>query len=183
VLSLDVAIIHFIQSFQPDWLTSIMRSISEISSIYGYLFIVPIVAVYLYFRTPYRFEGIFSVLINVGNIFDPLIKLLIGRERPPDSIVHVLEHETDPSFPSGHALGVVIFYGFLLYLIKLLPVKYKGVAAFSLVSFILLTGISRIYLGAHWPSDVLGGYIIGAIWLAFGISLYRKLKRRFVKST
>ncbi len=183
ILPFDVAIIHFIQSFQADWLTSIMRVISDIGSIYGYLFIVPIVAGYLYFRTPYHFEGIFSILINVGFIFDPLIKYMVGRERPPDSIVSVLVQETSASFPSGHALSATIFYGFLLYLITLLPVRHKRVGVFILVSTILLIGISRVYLGVHWPTDVLGGYVIGVIWLTFGIYVYKKLRRRFVKST
>jgi len=182
-LPFDITIIHFIQSFQTDWLTSIMRGISDIGSIYGYLFIVPIVAGFLYFRTPYRFEGIFSILINVGGIFSPLFKLMVGRERPPDSIVHVLVQETSASFPSGHALSATIFYGFLLYLLTSLPVSHKRLWVFILVSIILLIGISRVYLGVHWPTDVLGGYIIGVIWLAFGIYIYKKLRKRFVKST
>jgi len=182
-LPFDIAIIHFVQSFQADWLTSIMRFISDIGSIYGYLFIVPIVAGYLYFRTPYRLEGIFSILINVGVIFDPLIKYMVGRERPPDSIVHVLVQETSASFPSGHALSATIFYGFLLYLITSLPIRHKRAGVFILVSTILLIGISRVYLGVHWPSDVLGGYAIGTIWLAFGIFTYKRLRKRFVKST
>ena len=181
-LPFDIAVIHFIQSFQTDWLTSIMRGISNIGSIYGYLLIVPIVAGFLYFRTPYRFEGIFSILINLGIIFDPINKCMVGRERPTDSVVSVLAQETSASFPSGHALSATIFYGFLLYLIISLLVKHKRVWVFILISTILLIGVSRIYLGVHWPSDVLGGYVIGAIWLTFGIYIYKKLRGRLVKS-
>jgi undecaprenyl-diphosphatase len=116
----------------------------------------------LYFRTPYRFEALFSILVTAGNIFNPLIKHIVDRPRPLEPVVRVLEHEMSPSSPSGHAIGAIIFYGFLLYLIYTRSAsKHKPFFTFCLVFLVVLVGISRVYLGAHWPSDVVGRYAIG----------------------
>ncbi|MGW4350541.1 phosphatase PAP2 family protein [Nocardia sp. NPDC004582] len=91
-------------------------------------------------------------------------KLLIGRDRPP--VVDHLVTETNHSYPSGHALGSTVVIGVLVAvaLPALRRVTRVIVSALAIV-FILAVGISRLYLGVHWPSDVLAGWLIGACWL------------------
>lgn len=172
---IEISIINLFQSFQPSWLTSFMSFISSISSTVSYFFIVPIIAVFFYFKH-YKKEAFFSVFITLGNILNPIIKNIVNRARPTNDLVKVLEEKTTSSFPSGHAMGAIIFYGFLIYLVWKLPFKHKKIITFILTIFILFVGISRIYLGTHWPTDVLAGYIIGIIWLMFVIFLYKKYR-------
>jgi len=177
LLSLEIYIVNFIQSFQHSWLTSIFIFISLISSTKSYFIIVPIVAAFFYFKN-YRKEAFFTFFVVLGNIFNPIIKNIVNRARPTGDIVNILETKTNSSFPSGHAMGAIILYGFLIYLVWKLPFQHKKFITTILVSFIILVGISRIYLGVHWPTDVLGAYIIGFLWLIFGIYIYKKFKKK-----
>ena len=175
ILNFDIAFIHLIQTFQPNWLTLIMKFISLISSTKSYLLIVPIIAAFFYIKH-YRKEAFFTVFIVLGNIFNPIIKNIVNRARPTSEIVNILETKTNSSFPSGHAMGAIILYGFLIYLVWKLPFQHKKFITTILVSFIILVGISRIYLGVHWPTDVLGAYIIGLLWLILVITIYQKIR-------
>jgi len=104
----------------------------------------------------------------------------VGRPRPTADLVAVFQAEPGNSFPSGHAFFAMAFWGLLVYL-ALTRLKRRSlrmlVFSGSLV-IILWIGASRVYLGAHWPSDVLGGYVIGALLLAALIWLDRKWKPR-----
>ena len=107
-----------------------------------------------------------SALIN--NI---LLKLIFKRERPIDMLVQ----EKGYSFPSGHSFVAVAFYGFLIYLIitSNWNKKVKIVSSLFLTVLILLIGISRIYLGVHYPSDVTAGFIGGTIYLIIFIEIIK----------
>lgn len=107
-----------------------------------------------------------SALIN--NI---LLKLIFRRERPIDMLVQ----EKGYSFPSGHSFVAVAFYGFLIYLIinSNWNKKVKIVSSLFLTVLILLIGISRIYLGVHYPSDVTAGFIGGTIYLIIFIEIIK----------
>lgn len=98
-------------------------------------------------------------------IFNPALKTYFGRARPDAFFDYSLPSSL--SFPSGHAFGSVCFYGILAWLIaSRVPDKRAkiaiGVSAFVLIFFI---GLSRIYLGVHYPSDVLAGYAAGLFWI------------------
>ena len=83
-------------------------------------------------------------------------------------------------FPSGHVLNLTAIFGFLIYLaiVSISDVRWRALLA-SLLSIPILTiGIARVYDGAHWPSDVLGGYLIGAIWLGLTVRIYQLIRSR-----
>jgi membrane-associated phospholipid phosphatase len=115
----------------------------------------------------------------LGSGMDSLLKLLSNRPRPVPPLVHVMKHYQHQSFPSGHVFFFVEFFGFLLFLtyVLLRPVPLRLVLIILLASLIILVGISRVYLGAHWPSDVAGGYLGGGIWLLVMTVVYRRLKK------
>lgn len=94
-----------------------------------------------------------------------LMKLVFQRERPETSYVEeMLIHSY--SFPSGHSAGSMVVYGLLAYLaFHTLPGPWGGIVAVLLGLLILSIGLSRIYLGAHFASDVLGGWALGALGL------------------
>lgn len=104
-----------------------------------------------------------------------LTKLIFQRERPVTGYVEeMLIHSY--SFPSGHSAGSMVIYGLLAYLaLHSLPQPWGIIVAILLAVLILSIGISRIYLGAHFASDVLGGWLIGAIGLALIIYFIRPM--------
>lgn len=110
------------------------------------------------------------IILNLATVFvlNRILKWIIGRPRPN---VLMLVPEDGYSFPSGHSMVSMGFYGFLIYLtyknISNKKIKYSIVAFLSLL--IVFIGISRIYLGVHYATDVIGGFIIGAIYLAIFI--------------
>ncbi len=119
-------------------------------------------------------EYILSFLITVlgAEISGQLLKILFHRARPDGG----LAVENTFSFPSGHALIAAAFYSFLIYYFWQTS-KSNAQKYFYLISgliLILLIGLSRLYLGVHYFSDVIGGYILGAIWLAIGIYIHQK---------
>ncbi len=106
-----------------------------------------------------------------------MLKLLFGRERPPTAIIDEIGH----SFPSGHATGSVVVYGLLGYLTArfLLRARWaRGIALALAALMILLTGLARVYLHVHYPSDVAAGWGAGAIILAGAILFLEAWERR-----
>jgi undecaprenyl-diphosphatase len=95
-------------------------------------------------------------------------------------LVHVLTYPGDYSFPSGHTVHYVVFLGFLWFLTLVLvrPRLLRWTLLAVNGALVLLVGLSRVYLGAHWASDVLGGYLLGGALLATAICGYRWWSRR-----
>ena len=139
----------------------------------------------------YRQAIFLAFTVGIGNAIDALIGDYVVRPRPSPKLVHVDALLKYNSFPSGHCCHAMLFYGFLLYLSFTKPVRtwrYRLVliplqllAALN----ILLIGYARVHGGEHWISDVLGGYLSGALWLTLFIVLYqwttRLLQRRQAK--
>ena len=105
----------------------------------------------------------FSIWLTLA--CDSLLKIIIGRARPATKYAESMIIQTN-SFPSGHSAGSMVAYGLLAYLAwNLLPRPWSYVVVLILAGLIILIGISRIYLGAHFPTDVIAGWILGAIVL------------------
>jgi undecaprenyl-diphosphatase len=123
-----------------------------------------------------------AIFISVGTSamdgLNGLISLIVGRPRPNSPLIHVLMPEPYHSFPSGHAENDLVFYGMLLYLSFTAPVRewrYRWILIpFQICAILIIVfiGYSRILEGSHWLTDVLGGYLSGAIFLALLIFLY-----------
>ena len=116
--------------------------------------------------------SIFSNLVIV-TILNQLLKAILQRPRPTE---YRIVEETGYSFPSGHSLVSMAFYGYLIYLIyKYVKNKYIKWISIVLLSILVCSiGISRIYLGVHYTSDVLGGFLISMSYLVIYISAVNK---------
>jgi undecaprenyl-diphosphatase len=103
---------------------------------------------------------------------------LIDRPRPDPALVHVAMQLPPGGFPSGHVLNLTAIFGFLMYLaiVNVADLRLRVILAALLALPILTIGVARVYAGAHWPSDALGGYLIGGIWLALTIRLYSRAR-------
>jgi undecaprenyl-diphosphatase len=121
---------------------------------------------------------VWLIAIAGGGLLDMCLKELFERERPPfrDALIDT----TTKSFPSGHSMGSLIGYGLLAYLMVLaLPRLWMRVSVVcGLTLLVLAIGFSRVYLGAHYVSDVLGGYAVGGFWLATCITAVETMRRR-----
>jgi membrane-associated phospholipid phosphatase len=120
-------------------------------------------------------DAAYLVLLTVlQSMTNQLIKVAIGRPRPLNTLVDVFAPVSGNSFPSGHVMFYSVFFGFLFFLAwTRLPHMFWRMAALALTGgLVLLIGPSRIYLGAHWLSDVVAAYLLGFIVLAFGIECY-----------
>lgn len=123
---------------------------------------------------------VLTVMSSAG--LNVLLDIIIGRPRPNPKVYHFQLHTPlvpFPTYPSGHTEHDVVYYGFLLYLSFTRPVREWRYHWLLLplqiyaVFDILAIGYSRVFEGDHWLTDVLGGYLEGAIYLAFFILLYR----------
>ena len=112
--------------------------------------------------------------MGLGAILNNVLKATIDRPRPDASQIQVLIEYPNQSFPSGHVTLFVELFGFLLYLYWRghLGMPQSRIVSSALPLAIAAVGPSRVYLGAHWPSDVLGGYLGGALWLVLMILVY-----------
>ncbi len=119
-----------------------------------------------------------AVLLVIATLAQPLsgvVKEIVGRQRPLPTAVDVWETLGDHSFPSGHALGAVLLFGFLLFAVEecLANVAVRRLVQAACLAVIVLMGVARVELGAHWPTDVLGGYLMGLLILMPLVWLYR----------
>jgi len=116
-----------------------------------------------------------------GALVNAALKLSIARPRPTTDLVTVYRELGSQSFPSGHVTFYVCYFGFLFFVAyALLPRgSFRRRAALILAALpVALIGFSRVYLGAHWPSDTLGAYLASGLWLAFSLDIYRRWKER-----
>ncbi|EFH80739.1 phosphatase PAP2 family protein [Ktedonobacter racemifer] len=121
-------------------------------------------------------------IVASGSGVNTLLDILVGRPRPLAKMYPIHNYETIvpfPSYPSGHVSHDAIYYGFLLYLSQTKPVRrwkyYRWLLPLQILAVIeiVLISYSRILMGGHWPTDVLGGYFEGVLWLSLFIFLYR----------
>lgn len=138
-------------------------------------------AALLLWRLRWRHEAV-CLLVSAGGggLLSMLIKLAVARPRPAASLVNVyLLHPTN-SFPSGHVVSYVTLFGFLFYVVYVrLARSWPRTLLLTLLAMpVALVGLSRVYLGAHWLSDVVGGYGLGALWLFVAVEAYWWLRAR-----
>ena len=163
----DTSVYSFIIGFKCLFLTYFFRMVTFLSS----SFVLIVISIFLFFIFKNKkyallslYNLIFIALANQG------LKLLFSRERPEDLM---MVNEAGFSFPSGHAMVSLAFYGMLIYLIWKTDIdkKYKKILTFVLSLLVLLIGISRIYLGVHFASDIVAGFTLSISYLIIVTSL------------
>jgi undecaprenyl-diphosphatase len=125
-----------------------------------------------------RVEAVFVVLTNGTDALNWAIKRAVRRQRPSDRLVRVARVINEPGFPSGHVMHYMSFFGFLAAaaLSNLRPSRARRALVGACAALIGLVGPSRVYLGAHWPSDVVAGYLFGGMYLGGLLELYARAK-------
>jgi membrane-associated phospholipid phosphatase len=165
VLPTDIPIARFIQQLNWGPIVYPMELINASAGIWQVLIgAVAIAALFVFERR----AGWLMLIGSISSLLDNVIKLVISRQRPPADLVHILSPTTGYSFPSGHA----VFFTWMAFMIavslapKIRPV-FRPILWTLVVVVIVLTCIARVWAGAHWPSDVIGGVLLGVGWSAF----------------
>ncbi len=141
--------------------------------------VLPALVVGTYWVTRRRLESLLLLLAWAASLSSYLTKLVIRRPRPQHPSIRVtLAKLRDTSYPSGHAVHYTAFWGLAAYLaahaVPWRPLR-RAIAG-AAAALIALVGPSRIYLGHHWFTDVLGSYLLGSAWLVGLVTLYRGLR-------
>jgi membrane-associated phospholipid phosphatase len=165
VLPFDYPIALFIQQLNWGPVVYPMELINASAGIWQVLLgAVAIIALFIVERR----AGWLMFIGSISSVLDNIIKLIISRQRPPADLVHILSPTTGFSFPSGHA----VFFTWMSFMIavsiapKIRP-SYRPILWIVAAMVIVLTCIARVWAGAHWPSDVIGGVLLGIGWSAF----------------
>jgi membrane-associated phospholipid phosphatase len=173
----DVAITHTVQRPQSSFLKSVVLVGNTLTGSAVVLNLLVIPVAFVFWKRHLQRKALMTVGISwTSTLVRTIIKKIVDRPRPQPEQVQVMSRSRGTSFPSGHVSSTVDFWGWLLALqvlhMKGTPSwKQKLWMGFSGLC-IILVGPSRIYLGEHWSTDVLGGYLFGAGWLGLGIHLY-----------
>ena len=170
----DRAGIELVQSFSSPFLTWIMVFVSAFGNGVFTVFTFFAFAFALLLKG-YRRESHFSFLIWLVLLFSWLAKLIVARPRPTGYLISETTLPSDFSFPSGHVVFYTVFFGLVAFYALVLPgVSKLGRSILLIISGLLigLVGLSRIYLGVHYPTDVIAGYLLGFVLLAVLIGLY-----------
>lgn len=173
VRSFDARVTSYIQSW-PAWWAQPMRAITDTGQpLTVILFAVGLLIWALFDRNAAIVQSSIVVLGTV--VVSTILKTVLRRARPVNDYVASMIFKTF-SFPSGHAAAATVGFGLLAYFsFVLLSMPLGFLVGIALILYILLIGVSRVYLGAHYPSDVLGGMILGCAGLAIILLVVRPL--------
>jgi undecaprenyl-diphosphatase len=178
---IDLQITRALQSINSPFFAAFMTLISW-PGFSPQSFIIPLLIAGALYAFGFHWESVASVF---AALFPPIVNVIvkdyIRRPRPTVDLVNVFGILNSYSFPSGHVMFYVGFFGFMWFLVyTLLKRSWRRTALLVVLGILIaFVGMSRIYLGQHWASDVLGAYLLGSLTLAVVLWFYRWGKKRF----
>lgn len=178
--SWDVLVSQEIQEDQSIILDTIMKAFSWLGTVYVAGIIIGVFSL-IFFVFKYIREGLFILSSILSGGVSYVLKMIIDRPRPTMDFVRIVEETHYQSFPSGHVLFYTVFFGSLTVIAltsKIMKIYLKVLVAAACVAMIVLGAISRIYLGAHWFTDVIGGFVVGVLFLMITGSIYIRSKNK-----
>ena len=168
MLTLDANIARTAFELRSEWLAQFFFYFTKLGSFpYVVALCILVIAIAIYLKKYIYIIAIVITMLGTGAAIQ-IGKNYFHRVRPVDYSFYT-EHSY--SFPSGHSMAAVAFYGMIFYLIIRNDLSHRKFWFYAGILFILLLGFSRIYLGVHFLTDVLAGYVLGLSWLLFGISI------------
>lgn len=182
VVQFDKKIISFVQGLETPALTSMMKFFTFIGGGLPVVVVTLIIMYFLYKVLHHRGELILFIGVVIGSvILNETLKLIFHRARP---MLHRVIDANGFSFPSGHSMAAFSLYGVVAFLLWRHISTSLGRGMLIVISIIMTIaiGVSRIYLGVHYPSDVLGGFLASGSWLAISIWYYQRYQEKQYKA-
>ncbi len=171
----DPGVTRFVVDHRVAWATALMKGVTWLGSNSVMIPLVVVVGSYFLFRDRDWRPAVYMATALVGaNLIYRVVKVWVGRARPPESL-HLIG-VSGFGFPSGHATVAVACWGLAALLLGAgRPVRAKLVLGTAAIVIVALVGLSRIYLGVHWWTDVIAGFALGGLWLSLlGLLLLRR---------
>ncbi len=171
--SFDVPIAAWVQSVNWGPLATVMKLTNASGGLGQVLLgVIAVVGLFIWDRR----AGLLMALGCIGSVIDYFLKVSIARQRPTADLVHILAPSTGYSFPSGHA----VFFTWFAFILAVAVSPHVRPSRRILVwvgagTLILVACLGRVWAGAHWPSDVIGGFLLGLSWSAFVLWLPERL--------
>jgi len=177
--AVDQSLHNWVISHRVAWLNDPMRYITDLADRHVAMPLLLVMIIGLLARKRIPEAAFLAVVVFGAQFLSRTLKVVIGRSRPEE--VHRLVRAGGPAFPSGHSFQAVATFGavaFLAWHLGWVKSKILVVGVPALMAFCV--GVSRVYLGVHWPTDVLGGWIIGGLWLSLCCFGFIGYTQRFV---
>lgn len=174
VVQFDSTIITFVQGFENSALTVVMKVFTFIGDTKSVIVLSILVIIFLYVVLKHRVELILFIAAIIGSaVLNQLLKYSFQRARPE---LHRLIEIDSYSFPSGHAMNAFTVYTIISFLLwRHIPSRTGRILLIIISALMIFTiGISRIYLGVHYPSDIIAGYFASGCWLGMAIWFFQK---------
>jgi undecaprenyl-diphosphatase len=172
----DESVLRWFESIRTPWLDRVMLELTTLGSGVVLILLVLITSVVLW-QTQHKWSVFLLLLGTVGGkVLNSVLKLAYDRPRP--TIVDAVTDVYSPSFPSGHAMSAMVVFSCVAYLVgRLEPARGLRYTVWIFAALLILAiGASRMYLGVHYPSDVVAGFAGGLAWLGFVIATMRALQ-------
>lgn len=171
---IDTEVYEFIYTTESFITTALMLGFTQLGEVLSMILLsLLVIAVLMLYRL--NFHTLFFVIaMTLSSILIPVLKNSFDRERP---VILRLIEIGGFSFPSGHAMGSTIFFGSLMTLIRHSKLEYKAALIGVCAAFIIMVSSSRVYLGVHYPTDIIAGIVAGVVVVTFtSIVMHKKLK-------
>ncbi|MEO6660938.1 MAG: phosphatase PAP2 family protein, partial [Burkholderiaceae bacterium] len=163
LVQFDHAVFSSLQGLRTAWVDGLMVAITEVGSVRVAVPVIGAVALLLAAKRCWRTLAYWFAAVGFAQVLVWALKLSVGRARPSPIYAGIEQY----SFPSGHATSAIVLYGFLAFLLaRGRSARFKAVVSAMAAGLALLIAFSRLYLGAHWFSDVLAGLSVGLGWVA-----------------
>lgn len=165
VLDVDQTVYRWASSMRSDPATLFFLTFTRIGSPTGLAVIALSVAAFLFVRRHRGLSLYVAVTCSTAGLLNLLLKESFARARP--DLAEALRKASGYSFPSGHAMGSMVVFGSLAYVVARVHGRWRLRSATMavLLTSIVAVGLSRVYLGVHWISDIAAGYVAGMVWL------------------
>ncbi|MBT2695647.1 phosphatase PAP2 family protein [Bacillus sp. ISL-55] len=174
----DRVVMDGVQGLEADGLTAAMKLFTYIGSLKFIVILTIPLFLFLFYVLKHKLEIlVFLSVVYITPILNRLLKLYFHRERPD---FHRLIEIGGYSFPSGHAMNAFSFYSILAFLLwRHVPTRMGRIAVILLSTFMIIAiGSSRVYLGVHYPSDIIGGFLASGLWVAAVIWFFQRYKEK-----
>ncbi len=168
IVSYDTALAKRVFEYKLDhpWIATVMNAISFLGWPPWFWMLIGGVALYLFKKNQKRLAAYLLSCTIGGSIVNTFVKVTVDRPRPTFRDPSAITFQRGKSFPSGHTMSSTIAYGALLLIfLPVIPKKYRTAVRIAVLTLVILIGFSRLALGVHYLSDVIGGFVLGAAWL------------------